>query len=145
MAITPTLDFIPIGIESTSNINNPINILKNRIGDPTKGLPEDLFQFISSIFPLVNVDLMIRDQNNRILLSWRNDDIFKNLWHFPGRILRFKDSLKQCAYDLIKNEIKHDIILNECLLEWNEIIENHPERDNVRSHFISFLYEGFLD
>ena len=46
MANTPTLDFIPIGIESTSNINNPINILKNQVGDPTIGLPEDLFQFM---------------------------------------------------------------------------------------------------
>ena len=43
MANNPTLDFIPVGIKSTYN---PINILKNQVGDPTKGLPEDLFQFM---------------------------------------------------------------------------------------------------
>ena len=132
-------------INTTININNPIQVLKDRIEDSTRGLPEDIFLFVSSITPLVNVDILIKNEKNQILLSWRNGSYTEQGWHFPGRILRFKSTLEKCIQDLINEEIKKDIILNKCPLEYNEMIHDYSNIQNIRSHFISFLYEGFLD
>lgn len=38
---------------------------------PEQGLPEELFPFVSQITPLVNVDLLIRDPQCGVLLTWR--------------------------------------------------------------------------
>ena len=55
-------------------------------------LPEELFRFISTISPLVNVDLLIKDDTNRTLLTWRDDEHYGAGWHVPGGIIRFKES-----------------------------------------------------
>lgn len=61
-------------------------LLKNEL-KPEKGLPEPVFEFVSSVTPMVNVDLLVRDENNRILLSWREDKFSGNVWHIPGGII----------------------------------------------------------
>ena len=127
-------------IDFSSNIANPIKILESEINNATIKLPEHIFLFISKITPLVNTDLMIKDETGRILLSWRQDKYTEVGWHFPGRILRFKNSLRQCIYDLIDEEIKRKVVLNEVPIEYNEIIEDHPKIRDIRSHFISFLF-----
>ena len=43
--------------------------------DPRKGLPYGLFVFISRLVPMVNVDLLISDEQGRILLTWREDEV----------------------------------------------------------------------
>ena len=44
--------------------------------DPRGGLPEELFLFISRLVPMINVDLFISDDQGRVLLTWRDDEIF---------------------------------------------------------------------
>jgi hypothetical protein len=36
-----------------------IEALEAAIGDPRRGLPEEIFRFVSRITPLINVDLLI--------------------------------------------------------------------------------------
>jgi hypothetical protein len=52
--------------------------------DPRSGLPEELFLFVSRLVPMVNVDLFISDDQGRVLLTWRDDEIFGAGWHVPG-------------------------------------------------------------
>jgi len=47
------------------------------ISNPSEGLPEEIFLFISKITPLINVDLLIKNDKNETLLTWREDKI---LW-----------------------------------------------------------------
>ena len=54
------------------NINNAIEFLDNKITNPKEGLPDEIFYYLSRITPLINVDLLIKDENGRTLLSWRN-------------------------------------------------------------------------
>ena len=56
------------------------------IEDPTKGLPEEVFIFLTQNTPMVNVDLVIRDDKGRILLSWRDDEFCGSGWHIPGEL-----------------------------------------------------------
>lgn len=105
--------------------------------DPTVGLGKDVFELVSELTPIVNVDLLIRNKNGEVLVSWRDDDICKKGWHIPGGVVRFKETLIERVHKTALSELGTDVIVSDKPLEVNEIILNQ----SVRGHFISFLYE----
>lgn len=107
------------------------------VGDPHDGLPEAVFEFAASVVPMVNVDLLIRDEQRRILLAWREDKFSGSVWHIPGGIVRFKETLLQRVEQVALTEIGQRLQVNSVPLAINEIMAAHQER----GHFISFLYE----
>tara|TARA_Y100000310_G_scaffold342034_1_gene443435 strand:- start:8409 stop:8897 length:489 start_codon:yes stop_codon:yes gene_type:complete len=121
------------------DINEAVKFLEAQIKDPKKGLPKEIFYFISKLTPFVNVDLLIKDENGRILLSWR-DDIHGTGWHIPGGIVRFKEKMKQRIEKVSENEIGIKIKFNPEPISVKELICEH----NIRGHFVSFLYKCFL-
>jgi ADP-ribose pyrophosphatase YjhB (NUDIX family) len=108
---------------------------------PSSGLPDDLFYYISRTTPLVNVDLLIKDENGRTLLSWRNDKYAGIGWHVPGGIVRFKETLETRVKKVAETEIGTTIRFDPTPIALHQMI--HRERE-VRGHFISLLYECFL-
>lgn len=106
------------------------------ISNSKKGLPQEVFFFVSRLTPLVNVDLLIRNENNQVLLTWRRDQ-FYNGWHIPGGILRFKETFTKRLEAVAQEEFGARIEHGAAALAVNEMF--HPHRD-VRGHFISFLY-----
>jgi hypothetical protein len=76
------------------NLTDAISVLVKRVPDPSRGLPEEIFYYISRTTPLINVDLLIKDEKGRTLLSWRDDAYAGKGWHVPGGIVRFKESLE---------------------------------------------------
>ncbi|MCM8796938.1 MAG: NUDIX hydrolase [Candidatus Omnitrophica bacterium] len=123
------------------DIRDAIAVLNKAITNPSDGLPEELFLFISRITPLVNVDLLIKDEFGRTLLSWRDDQYCGKGWHIPGGIIRFKETLEERVKKVAENEIGIDIKFDPVPIAINQLI--HSERD-IRSHFISILYKCFL-
>jgi colanic acid biosynthesis protein WcaH len=122
------------------NIPEAIAFLDKQIPNPSLGLPEDIFLFISQLTPLVNVDLLIKDENGRVLLSWR-DDIYAGAgWHVPGGIVRFKENLETRVRKVAEKEIGAEVEFDPVPLAMNQIICNH----NTRGHFIAILYKCFL-
>ena len=65
---------------TANRLGNLVQELQAITGDPTQGLPEDLFLYASQITPLVNVDLLIKDEVNGVLLTWRDDDYYCSLF-----------------------------------------------------------------
>lgn len=122
-------------------LKEQISTLEMQIEDPTIGLPEEIFQFVSSIVPMVNVDLLIRDSRGKILLKRRQDKFDGLVWHIPGGIVRFQETFLHRIEQVAKNEIGQSIYTNGVPLEVNEIFSEH----NERGHFISFLYECMLE
>lgn len=47
-------------------------------------IPKDLYGRIKQVMPIVCVDLVVIDRENRILLIKRNNEPAKNQWWFPG-------------------------------------------------------------
>jgi len=112
------------------------------VQDPCKGLPEEIFLFVSRITPLINVDLLIKDKQNRTLLKWREDEYCKPGWHVTGGIVRFKETIANRIRAVAKNELGVTRIeFNPVPLAINEVI--HPTRKN-RGHFISLLFKCSL-
>jgi len=105
-------------------------------------VPDKLFQSISKIIPVVNTDLLVKNSKGEILLSWRDDTYSGNGWHVPGRIIRIKETFVDCLNRCAEMEIEVPLIINGNHIDVNEIIYSHK---TVRSHFISFLYEAFME
>lgn len=123
------------------NIKEAVKFLEKQVPDPSKGLPDEVFFYISKTTPLVNIDLLIKDENGRTLLSWRDDEYSGKGWHIPGGIVRFKEKLETRVKKVIENEIKSDVKFDLIPIAINQFIfPNLP----VRNHFISILYKCFL-
>ncbi len=123
------------------NIADAVRVLDENVLNPSAGLPEELFLYISRTTPLVNVDLLIKDEMGRTLLSWRNDEYAGKGWHVPGGIVRFKETLETRVRKVCVAEIGTNISFEPAPIAINQLI--HPDR-SIRSHFISILFKCFL-
>ena len=110
--------------------------IEDAIADPRQGLPDDVFEFISRVTPLVNVDLLIKDDRSRTLLTWRDDEFFGAGWHLPGGIIRYKESASQRVRACAREELGTDIGCDREPLLVVESIGSHE----TRGHHISLLY-----
>jgi len=122
------------------NIHKTIEFLDKQISDPSSGLPEELFLFISRLTPMVNVDLLIKDENGRTLLSWRDDSFAGAGWHLPGGIVRFKEKLEERVLKVAETEIGTVVEFDPVPVAINQVICDH----DTRGHFVSILYKCFL-
>lgn len=114
-----------------------IGLLEAVIVDPSAGLPEELFLFVSRLTPMVNVDLLIRNPQGQTLLTWREDEFYGPGWHVPGGIVRFKESASSRIVAVARNELGARIEFDEKPLAVSEIMS---ATRNTRGHFISLLY-----
>jgi ADP-ribose pyrophosphatase YjhB (NUDIX family) len=111
------------------------------IRDPRRGLPEDLFLLASRITPMVNVDLLIKNDEGQTLLTWRDDGYWMPGWHIPGGIIRYQESMAERIHAVARTELGAEVAFEPAPLAIKEII--NPFR-RVRGHFISFLYQCSL-
>lgn len=111
--------------------------LEFHIENPAGGLPEDVFRLVSRLTPLVNVDLLIRNERGQTLLTWRHDDFYGPGWHVPGGIVRFKEKFADRIAAVAANEIGAGVSHDDAPLAIHEIVS--PTR-STRGHFLSILY-----
>ena len=67
-------------------------------------LTDDEFNFIFRRVPALCLDFVVVSRG-RILLTKRSIPPRKGLWHLPGGIVRYKESLLQAAFRILKKEI----------------------------------------
>lgn len=123
------------------NIESAIAFLEKHIQDARIGLPDDIFYFVSRVTPMINIDLLIKDERGRSLLSWRNDPYAGTGWHIPGGIIRHKEPILNRVRKVAETEIKTQVDFDPEPIAINEIIAPHKNR----AHFISLLFVGRLD
>lgn len=107
------------------------------IDNPRLGLPEEVFYFISQLTPLVNVDLLIKNEKGQTLLTWREDHFYGPGWHIPGGIIRFKETAETRIYKVAEKELGACVSFDPEPLCVRQIM---AENRDVRGHFISLLY-----
>lgn len=122
-------------------VEKKLKLWESLIERPSEGLPRDVFIFVSSVTPLINVDLLIKDEQNRTLLTWRDDGFYPPGWHIPGGIVRYKESIFNRIKAVAVGELGVNIKFKKNPLAINEVM--HPWR-KARGHFISLLYECTL-
>ncbi len=122
------------------DIKDAIKILDEYVADPKKGLPDEVFYFISRMTPLINVDLLIKDEKGRTLLGWRNDELAGRGWHILGGIIRFKENWEDRIKKVAEMEIGAEVKFDPTPMAINQFFCSHDER----GHFISLLFKCFL-
>lgn len=110
--------------------------------DARDGLPEKLFLAVSAIFPVANVDLLILDEENRVLLSWREDAYFGRGWHLPGGCLRYKETMLERLQKTALSELGTEVEVNpEPLAVRDVILGKGRTEPRLRAHHLAVLYE----
>ena len=65
-----------------------------------EGLPQHLFDYVSSIVPMINIDILLLTRRKKSFpLIWRDDGMYGPGWHIPGGIIRFKEEAKNREND----------------------------------------------
>lgn len=100
-------------------------------------LPQHLFDYLSSITPLVNVELILKDPQSSVLLTWRDDGLYGPGWHLPGGIIRHKETIAERILQVASSECGLSDFKSCQLLQLNQVM--NPNRD-LRGHFISFVF-----
>ncbi len=119
-----------------------IAAVESAVPDPSQGLPEDVFLFVSRIVPLVNVDLLIQDDEGRTLFTWRDDEFFGAGWHLPGGVIRYRESAGERVRSCARGELGAEVKFEEAPLWVAEYIRARTtgEDRKSRGHAISLLY-----
>lgn len=122
------------------SLENHIAGIDAAVGDATRGLPEPVFSLVGRLTPVVNVDLLIKNDRGETLLTWRHDALYLG-WHVPGGVVRFKERMSQRVAEVARLELGATVSMKAEPCAINEIIT--LERD-ARGHFVSFLFECTL-
>jgi ADP-ribose pyrophosphatase YjhB (NUDIX family) len=120
----------------TTSRDSYLKALESAVGDPRRGLPQDIFRFVSRVTPLINVDLLIKDERFRTLLTWRDDEFFGPGWHVPGGIIRYKESAADRIRACARAELGAEVASEPVPLFLFEFIGEQE----TRGHHISLLY-----
>ncbi|HEV2121659.1 MAG TPA: NUDIX hydrolase [Chloroflexota bacterium] len=128
---------------SPQAIQDAIRLLESAIDDPRVILPEEIFLFISRLIPLANVDLLIKDDQGRTLLTWRDDLYFGPGWHIPGSTIRFKERIADRVRACARDELGAEVSFDPQPIHVQEVILPEPER-TTRGHCLALLYHCTL-
>ena len=121
----------------------------SRLGiSASTGLGTELFHFVSSLTPIVNVDLLVYNSNGQFLLAMRDDPYCGKGWHVPGGCIRLRETFDTRIREVAKNELnltdftyeKDPIKVFEIM--WEEDQRN-LENDDERAHAISLVYKCY--
>ncbi len=126
-------------------INNTLQLafktIKKEVKNAKEGLSKDIFHFVSSLTPIINVDLLIKNENSETLLTWRSDEFYGPGWHLPGGVIRFKENPITRIEKVALGELGCQVLYDHSPLTVRSQIAN--DRD-IRGHFISLLYKCSL-
>jgi colanic acid biosynthesis protein WcaH len=121
-------------------LSEAIAAIENSVDNARDGLPQDVFELVSRLVPMVNVDLLIKDEQNRTLLAWRDDIYAGTGWHIPGGIIRFKEDPLTRLQKVAQAEIGCTLEYDDQPIALTPIICRHE----TRGHFFSLLYQCYL-
>ena len=112
------------------------------------GLGTDLFHFVSSLTPIVNVDLVVFNSKGQILLAMRDDPHCGKGWHIPGGCVRFKETIDSRIKKVAQSELNlTDFTYDKDPMKVFEIMWDKDQRnldnDDERAHFITLAYKCY--
>ena len=99
-----------------------------------KKLSPEEFEEIYTKVPRICVEVVIQNENG-ILLTKRQIEPSKGLWHFPGGGVLFGETLEETVKRIAKEELN----LNVEIIKFLGTIE-YPEKQEIFGHTISLAY-----
>lgn len=115
--------------------------LEASVGNAERGLGTELFLLISRLMPVVNVDLLVKDGQNRTLLTWRDDEVYGAGWHIPGGVIRFRETAVHRVREVARIELGTEVTFDPEPIYISEVINSECD---ARGHSVSLLYRCTL-
>lgn len=78
----------------TKKETEQLALLLGKIDDPHSGLPQPVFDALCNVIPFTACELAIMNKKGELLLTWREDKWWKG-WHFPGGLMRYRESFDE--------------------------------------------------
>lgn len=131
----------------TKEQQEAVELLRQAELNTDDGMPEELFLLVSSLVPVVNVDLLVVNQRNQLLLARRNDPYYEKNWHIPGGCMRFNEDFAHRVRETARLEIGSSITFDERPIAIRNVIRGsrqsllHPRE---RGHNVAILYRCAL-
>ena len=107
-----------------------------KLSGPGAELPPVLFRFVTEIAATANVDLLVRDDEQRVLLAWR-EDAFGAGWHVPGSIIRHREEILHRIAACAAEEFGCDLDVGEGPVALIQIFDD-------RGHSVSLCFTAAL-
>lgn len=126
------MNALDIGLEDA------VAVIDRLVPNARSGLPDPVFYLSSRLVPMINVDLLIVNEMNQKLLTWRADRFYGPGWHLPGGIIRFKETMSARIDQVALRELGVRVQPDAQPMAIGELI--NPDRD-IRGHFISFVFK----
>lgn len=123
------------------DLSSAFAAIRKSVGDASAGLPQEVFEFVSTLTPMINVDLLVQDEQGKTLLTWRDDPHFDKGWHVPGGIIRFREDRATRILKVAETELGTEVEFDPAPIAVAEIIDHDRE---LRGHFISLLFRCSL-
>ena len=117
---------------SKSQLKTLVSLLK-KVKSTSSGLPEEVFNALTHLIPFIALELVFLNSKGEILLTWRGDKYWRG-WHFPGGLLRYRESFEKRIKETAKRELGVRVKSFKFLF-----IENG--RTSVRSHDVSLVFK----
>jgi colanic acid biosynthesis protein WcaH len=124
-------------VKTMMALADAVAALDHAAPNPSEGLPNEVFYYVSRTTPLINVDLLIKDERGRTLLAWRDDPFCGSGWHIPGGIIRHKETIETRLQKVALHELGQSVDYDSQPIKMTEMIQHHMVD---RSHFISLLF-----
>ena len=102
-------------------------------------MTSDSFREFGKSFPFSVVEIIIRDKNNRFLLTKRAITPYKNKWHFPGGVVERNTSLEKMVKIVAKRELNVNVKIDKFVGVYESIL---PERHDISHIYIVHITKG---
>jgi len=108
-----------------------VSLIK-KIDNPHEGLPQPIFDALCGIVPFVACELVVINKKREILLEWRHDRWWCG-WHFPGGLLRFRESFEERLDKVAWDELGINLVSYQFLFA-------KDYSQGLRGHTISLVF-----
>ena len=108
-----------------------LSSLLKKIDKPHEGLPQPIFDTLCKITPFVACELVVVSKKG-ILLTWREDKWWRG-WHFPGGLMRYRESFDERIQKVAWDELGINITSYKFLF-----LINYDQ--GVRCHCVSLVF-----
>ncbi len=112
-------------------------------------LPDQVFKTVISSTPLISIDLVVRNNQNQVLLGKRLNAPAKGFWFVPGGRVQKNETLDNAFIRLLREElgIESGIVREDAnfLGVFEHFYSDNVFDDEVDTHYIVLVYEFRLD
>ena len=107
-------------------------------------ISDQQFLKIIDATPLVSIDLILENQQGKILLGKRNNRPAQNYWFVPGGRIRKNEKLADAIKRISSTELGTEITLNNSQLlgAFDHIYDdNFSGSDDINTHYVVLAYK----